>query len=66
MRLRTRLGGVRCSRDVGAVGTPLAVAINYVTVRARDIRAFGVRTDSDWQRLEDLMARVLRLMQTAD
>lgn len=64
----TRAGVVR-SRDVGQVGTLFAAAINYLTVRGRDIRIFGgigVRTESDWQHIEDLMTRVFALMMTSD
>jgi AcrR family transcriptional regulator len=64
-----RDAGIVRSRDVGEVGILFAAAINYLTVRGRDVRAFGgvgVKTDSDWRHLEALMTRVFRLLLADD
>jgi AcrR family transcriptional regulator len=60
--------GFPVSGPVGAVGALFSAAINYLTVRGRDIRVFGglpVRTESDWDVIEGAMESAFRALLVA-
>jgi hypothetical protein len=47
----------------------LAAAVNYLAVRSRDIGVFGglpVGTDTDWDRIEELITGIYGAMAAAD
>lgn len=57
--------GFPLSGAMGAVGALFSAAINYLTVRGRDIRVFGglpVRTESDWDAIEGAMEATFRAL----
>ena len=57
--------GFPLSGAVGAVGALFSAAINYLTVRGRDIRVFGGlpgRGDADWDAIQSAMETTFRAL----